>query len=93
MSLKAVPDAGFATFLPDDARYRVTRYEVTLVRGKRPAMPTINVSGPDINLNAVVNSAREGDRLYIEVKEVQRMNFQGNTEQVNVSKQFNVPLL
>jgi gliding motility-associated protein GldM len=93
MSLKAVPDAGFATFLPQDARYRVTRYEVTLVRGKRPAMPTIPVNGPDINLNAVVNSAREGDRLYIEVKEVQRMNFQGNTEQVNVSKQFNVPLL
>lgn len=93
MSLKAIPDAGFATFLPEDARFRVTRYEVTLVRGKRPAMPMIPVSGPDVNLNSVVNSAREGDRLYIEVKEVQRMNFQGNTEQVNVSKQFNVPLL
>lgn len=93
MSMKAIPDAGFATFLPEDARYRVTRYEVTLVRGKRPAMPPIPVNGPDVNLNAVVNSAREGDRLYIEVKEVQRMNFQGNTEQVNVSKQFNVPLL
>jgi len=93
MSMKAIPDAGFATFLPEDARYRVTRYEVTLVRGKRPAMPPIPVNGPDVNLNSVVNSAREGDRLYIEVKEVQRMNFQGNTEQVNVSKQFNVPLL
>jgi gliding motility-associated protein GldM len=93
MSLKAIPDAGFATFLPEDARFRVTRYEITLVRGKRPAMPTRTVNGPDANLNDVVNSAREGDRLYIEVKEVQRMNFQGNTEQVNVSKQFNVPLI
>ncbi|QNH61964.1 gliding motility protein GldM [Hymenobacter sediminicola] len=93
LSLKAIPDAGFATFLPEDARYRVSRYEVTLVRGKRPAMPTRTVNGPDVSLNDVVNSAREGDRLYIEVKEVQRMNFQGNTEQVNVSKQFNVPLL
>ncbi|GGF16746.1 type IX secretion system motor protein PorM/GldM [Hymenobacter cavernae] len=93
MSLKAVADASFANFLPEDARYRVTRYEITLVRGKRPAMPTRTVNGPDANLNDVVNSAREGDRLNIEVKEVQRMNFQGNTESVNVSKMFNVPLL
>ncbi|UYZ61920.1 type IX secretion system motor protein PorM/GldM [Hymenobacter weizhouensis] len=93
MQLRAVPDAGFATFLPEDARYRVTRYEVTLVRGKRPAMPAISVNGPNVDLSSVVNSAREGDRLYIEVKEVQRMNFQGNTEPVNVSKQFNIPLL
>ncbi|QIX61953.1 gliding motility protein GldM [Hymenobacter lutimineralis] len=93
MSLKAVADAGFATFLPEDARYRVTRYEVTLVRGKRPAIPTRTINGPDASLNDVVNTAREGDRLYIEVKEVQRMNFQGNTESVNVSKNFNIPLL
>jgi gliding motility-associated protein GldM len=93
MQLRAVADAGFSTFLPDDARFRVTRYEVTLVRGRRPALPTIPVNGPNVDLSSVVNSAREGDRLYIEVKEVQRMNFQGNTEQVNVSKQFNIPLL
>ncbi|TGD78384.1 gliding motility protein GldM [Hymenobacter wooponensis] len=93
MQLRAVADAGFSTFLPDDAKFRVTRYEVTLVRGRRPALPTIPVNGPNVDLSSVVNSAREGDRLYIEVKEVQRMNFQGNTEQVNVSKQFNIPLL
>ncbi|MBC6991470.1 MULTISPECIES: type IX secretion system motor protein PorM/GldM [Hymenobacter] len=93
MSLRAIPDAGFATFLPEDARYRVTRYEITLVRGKRPAMPARTISGPDANLTDVVNSAREGDRLFVDVKEVQRMNFQGNTETVNVSKQLNIPLL
>jgi hypothetical protein len=93
MQLRAVPDAGFATFLPEDARYRVSRYEITLVRGKRPAMPMIPVNGPTVDLSSVVNSAREGDRLFIEVKQVQRMNFQNNTEDVNVSKQFNIPLL
>ncbi|RSK49438.1 type IX secretion system motor protein PorM/GldM [Hymenobacter rigui] len=93
MNLKAVADAGFATFLPDDARFRVSRYEVTLVRGKRPAMQTITVNGPTVDLSSVVNTAREGDRLYIEVKGVQRQNFQGNVEDVNVSKQFNIPLL
>jgi gliding motility-associated protein GldM len=93
MTLKAVPDAGFATFLPEDARFRVTRYEVTLVRGRRPALATKTVSGPQADLSDVVNAYRDGDRLYVEVKEVQRMNFQGSTEPVSVSKQFNIPLL
>ncbi|WP_046243990.1 type IX secretion system motor protein PorM/GldM [Hymenobacter terrenus] len=92
-SLKAIPDAGFATFLPDDARFRVSRYEVTLVRGKRPAIPTKTVSGPQADLSDVVNAYREGDRLYVEVKDVQRQNFQGNIEPVNVSRTFNIPLL
>ncbi|MCC3155790.1 gliding motility protein GldM [Hymenobacter sp. 15J16-1T3B] len=93
LSLRAVPDQGFANFLPEDARFRVTRYEVTLVRGRRPAIPTMTFEGPDANLTNVVNSAREGDRLYIEVKEVRRMNFRGEQEEVRMTKQFNVPLL
>jgi len=92
MNLRAIPDAGFATFLPDDAKYRVSRYEVTLVRGRRPAL-TKTVNGPNADLSDVVSTYREGDRLYIEVKDVQRQNFQGNVEPVNVSKQFNIPLL
>ena len=92
MVMKAVPDASFATFLPEDARYRVTRYEVTLVRGRRPALPTRAINGPQADLSDVVNSYREGDRLFVEVKEVQRLNFQGQTEVVNISKQINIPL-
>ncbi|MBF9236090.1 gliding motility protein GldM [Hymenobacter sp. BT683] len=93
MTLRAIPDAGFATFLPDDARFRVSSYEVTLVRGRRPALPPRTINGPEANLSDIVNAYREGDRIYIEVKGVQRLNFQGNVESVNVSKQFNVPLL
>ena len=92
-SLKAIPDAGFATFLPDDAKFRVSRYEVTLVRGKRPAIGTKTISGPTADLSDVVNAYREGDRLYVEVKDVQRQNFQGNVEAVNMTRTFNIPLL
>ena len=92
-SLKAIPDAGFATFLPDDARFRVSRYEITLVRGKRPALATKTVNGPQADLSDVVNAYREGDRLYVEVKDVQRQNFQGNVEAVNMTRTFNIPLL
>jgi gliding motility-associated protein GldM len=93
LTLRAVPDQSFANFLPEDARYRVTRYEVILVRGRRPALPPRTIDGPDANLNDVVNSAREGDRLYIEVKEVKRMNFRGEQEEVRLTKTFNIPLL
>ena len=92
-SLKAIPDAGFLTFLPDDAKFRVSRYEVTLVRGKRPALPTKTITGPQADLSDVANAYREGDRLYVEVKDVQRQNFQGNVEPVSVSRTFNIPLL
>jgi gliding motility-associated protein GldM len=93
LTLRAIPDAGFLTFLPEDARFRVSRYEVTLVRGKRPAMPTKTVNGPTAELSDVVNTYRDGDRLYVEVKDVQRLNFQNNVEPVNVSRTFNIPLL
>jgi gliding motility-associated protein GldM len=93
LTLKAIPDAGFATFLPEDARFRVSRYEVTLVRGKRPALATKTISGPQANLNDVVDSYRDGDRLFIEVKDVQRLNFQNVVEPVNVTRTFNIPLL
>jgi gliding motility-associated protein GldM len=93
MQMRAIPDAGFATFLPLDARYRVSRYEVTLVRGKRPALSPRTINGPQADLTDIVNAYREGDRIFVDVKEVQRMNFQGQTETVNVSKTLNIPLL
>ena len=93
MQMRAIPDVGFATFLPLDARYRVSRYEVTLVRGKRPAIGTRTINGPQADLTDIVNAYREGDRIFVDVKEVQRQNFQGNVETVNVSKTLNIPLL
>lgn len=92
MQLRAIPDPSFAAFLPDDAKYRVARYDVTLVRTKRPVI-TRSINGPQADLSDIVNAYRDGDRLYIEVKEVQRQNFQGNVEPVNVSKVMNIPLL
>jgi gliding motility-associated protein GldM len=93
LTLRAIPDAGFQTFLPEDARFRVSRYEVTLVRGKRPAMQPKTINGPQADLSDVANAYRDGDRLYVEVKDVQRLNFQNNVEPVNVSRTFNIPLL
>jgi gliding motility-associated protein GldM len=94
MQIDAIPDEDFAQFLPDDARYRVTQWQVTLARGARP-VDQINVSGPSTSLQQFVAKARANDRLVIEIKEVQRMNFQGERESVTVgtsAKYKNVPL-
>jgi len=92
LTLRAVPDAGFATFLPQDARYRVSRFTVVLARGKRPVVGPLDINGATANLSNMADAYKEGDRLFIEVKGVQRMNFQDNTEDVQMSRVFNVPL-
>jgi gliding motility-associated protein GldM len=83
ISLQAEADADFKQFLPNDARYRVTQWEVTLARGPRP-IEQKKVSGPTANTQSFVTKARPGDRIVVEVKEVQRMNFQGERESVNI---------
>ena len=93
LQMRAVPDESFATFLPDDARYRVSSYDVTLVRGRRPAMATRTISGPSADLSDLFNAYRENDRLVIEVRGVQRRNFRDQTEDIRITRVFNIPLL
>ncbi len=84
ITLDAVPDEDFAQFLPEDARYRVTKWEVTLARGQRP-IEIKQVTGPRADLSSFVSKARPGtDRIVIEAKEVQRMNFKGEREDVKI---------
>ena len=93
LQMRAVADESFANFLPDDARYRVSSYEVVLVRGRRAALAPRTINSQSADLSDFVNAYREGDRLNIEVKGVQRLNFRGQTEEIKVSRIFNVPLL
>ncbi|MGB0522636.1 MAG: gliding motility protein GldM [Flammeovirgaceae bacterium] len=95
IEVRAVPDADFKAFLPKDARYRVTKYIVTLARGKR-AVQSKTVTGPKASLTSLIQKAKPGgtDRLVIEIKEVQRMNFKNRTEKVGgmSSNIFTIPL-
>ncbi|WP_151086958.1 type IX secretion system motor protein PorM/GldM [Hymenobacter baengnokdamensis] len=92
VTLRAIPDPGFATFLPEDARYRVSRFQAVLARGKRPVIGPKTINGPQGDFSDMVNAYKEGDRLFIEVQGVQRMNFQNQTEDVNMTRTFNIPL-
>ena len=93
LQMRAIADESFANFLPEDARYRVSSFEIILVRGRRPALQPRTVNSQSADLSDMVNAFREGDRLNIEVKQVQRLNFRGQTEEVKVSRIFNVPLI
>lgn len=92
VTLRAIPDPGFATFLPEDARYRVSRFTAVLARGKRPVIGPKTINGPQGDFSDMVNAYKEGDRLYIEVQGVQRNNFQNQVEDVTMSSTFNIPL-
>jgi hypothetical protein len=56
----------------------------------------MQVSGPKANLSSWVSKARPGtDRIVIEAKEVQRMNFENQREDVRISVNasiINVPI-
>lgn len=92
ITMKAIPDESFKAFLPKDARYRVTSWEAILVRGKRP-VSTKKMSGPEGNLSSFAAQAKPGDRILIEVKEVQRKTYTGGSEKVKLGTIImNVPL-
>ncbi len=89
--LQAVPDAGFAEFLPDDAQFVVSQAEVTLVSGGI-GRGTIR-GGGQLNLAQIAANARKGDAIVIEIKQVQRKNFRGQIESFNRFNKFvTIPL-
>jgi uncharacterized Zn ribbon protein len=90
--MRAVPDQSFKSFLPKDARYKVTKWEAILVRGKRPVTQQTFTS-EDGNLSSFAASAKPGDRILIEVLSVKRLNFKGEIEDVTMGTILkNIPL-
>ena len=83
IEVRAVPDKSFSEFLPKDARYRVFEWEITLARGKRAiGAPKLVHRLQKANIAKIIQRARAGDRIIIEVKTVKRRNFQGKEENV-----------
>jgi len=81
ISLIAVPDDDFRSALPKDARFRVSQWEVIWARGSR-AIDRQEVNGPSFRLPAGWRQMRPSDRIVIDIKGVQRMNFRNQTENV-----------
>jgi len=86
LRLKAIPDADFAEFLPNDARYKVTEWEIILVRNGIPRI-TKKYNKDVVNLSEIVRYAQKGDRLVIDVKKVKRLNFRNIQEEIKMGVQ------
>lgn len=94
IKVEAIADEDFKNFLPKDARYRVAEAEIILARGSRPVGKE-TLSNETANLGRLMSQAKAGDRLVIEIKKVQRMNFKNEVEEVPLSASesfINVPL-
>ena len=84
LKLSVIPDASFKRFLPQEARYRVSKGYVTLARGDRPVGQRLLIKGKNINLSSLARNARPGDRVVLEILEVQRMTSFGTVETVEM---------
>ncbi|GAB3330082.1 gliding motility protein GldM [Marivirga atlantica] len=85
---QAIAEDNFKRQLPDDAQYRVTRWTIRLARGPRPIGQPLRATSETVNLSQIMSSARAGDRLIVEIDQVLRRNFRGNTEEVNLGEEI-----
>ena len=83
LSIKITPDESFASFLPKDAKYKVSRWAVSAIKGTN-ALFTKNIE----DQNSFTFSGNEkmvlyqADRILIEVKNVVRVNCKNEEEGV-----------
>ena len=82
--LRAIPDESFAQFLPDDAKFRISECEVTLVSGGLGRGSAR--FGEKVNLRGM--SGRKGAQIVIEIKKVQRQNFRKQVEDFKKFQRF-----
>jgi gliding motility-associated protein GldM len=93
LEIKAIPDEGFLSFLPKDARYRVSEWEVTLARGSRPLQVKKVLQQQEVTLSDFAALAQSGDRIVVEVKKVERLNYKNEIEVVNLGTVVhNIPI-
>jgi gliding motility-associated protein GldM len=79
----AEPEANFKEEVPKDARYRVKRAEVILGRGTT-GVQRMNATNDSPDLRTWVGQARPGDRIIIDIKEVDRRTFKDGEEKVDI---------
>jgi gliding motility-associated protein GldM len=93
LTAKALAEQSIRDAIPKDARYRVTAWEITLARGRRPIGTPMKVSSETVDITQFASQAQPGDRLIIEIKNVKRQNFRGAIEDAKIgSPIFTYPI-
>lgn len=97
--IDAISDYNFKDQLPEDSRYRVSRFTVTLAKNREAIVRdlfTEEVTPTEEAIKKYIEMIRaepnENWRLVVEVNQVQRMNFQNEIENVIIGMElFNLP--
>lgn len=78
LQLQAVPEPTFGRTMAKDANFEVTGGELRLLRNEVPRQTVRISSGNNLAMRQLLESARPGDDIVIEVNQVTRTNFRGN---------------
>ncbi|MBO2008470.1 hypothetical protein [Hymenobacter negativus] len=81
--LRAVPSAEFSSFMPNDAHYRVSQYQVSFLRNDVLIRPTTTIKSPSDFIGL-----KYCDLIQVDVQLVQRQNFRGVVETLPLRKRI-----
>ena len=91
VSVRAIAEKDFAAFLPDDATYKISKWKITLARGKNSPISPKQYVIENVNVGSDIGaSAKQNDRLIVEILKVKRKNFRGDWEDVNIPKTVHI---
>ncbi len=79
-----ITDTYFKTNLPRDSKYRASAGKVQLVRGRRPVGGAVSINGSNVKLGGMAQAAKPGDRILVEVTNVQRSRYAGGAQNIRL---------
>ncbi|MGA0558892.1 gliding motility protein GldM [Larkinella sp. VNQ87] len=88
IQVRAIPDESFKNFMPDDAKFRVSGFTVSLAQGSRRIAGPISLGPNGGSVGSLASEAQPGMRYVIEVEGVQRQNFRGEISDVPVTQKY-----
>ncbi len=96
ISIKAIPDADFATTLPDESNYKVIEWEIEFARGRRanPGLTKMTPTEQQVSMAGKAQNLQDKDIIFVTPKKVMRKNYLGTWEEVKVaSTPILIPIL
>jgi gliding motility-associated protein GldM len=87
------PDKDFERMYPDEAKYRVTNFEVQIGRGGT-LVDKMTFNASTGNISSLASRLRPNDQIFVQVKDLVRINYKGDLEDIPVptSAKINIPL-
>lgn len=94
LKITVTADDNFKLVCPNDIKYNPTEAEVTVIRGRNAIYGPVIVKNGIIALDQIRKLNLLGnERIYIETKKIQRANFRGQVEDVNVVERWNLSIV